>query len=198
MKHLSRAEFVDLIESAQTLPPERLRHLERCEECRAEAEALGAMRAAALEDPAPEPSPLFWDHFAARVSERVRSESAPVAATRWFPPSFATWAAAGTVVVLLVTTAVWRTTLHAPAHGSPLPVAPTVASQIVEPVDDLETDEAWAVVREAAADLNWEDADEAGIAAHPGDVEDVALQLTAAERIELARLLDADLKRNGA
>ena len=198
MKHLSRAEFVDLIESAQTLPPERVRHLERCEECRAEAEALGAMRAAALEDPAPEPSPLFWDHFSARVSERVRSESAPVAATRWFPPSFATWAAVGTVAVLLVTTAVWRTTLHAPAPSKPVPAAATVASLIAEPVDDLETDEAWAVVREAAADLNWEDADEAGITAHPGDVEDVALQLTAAERVELARLLDADLKRNGA
>jgi hypothetical protein len=198
MKHLSRVEFIDLIESAQTLPPERLRHLERCEECRAEAEALGAMRAAALEDPAPEPSPLFWDHFSARVSERVRSESAPIAATGWFPPSFATWAAAGAVAVLLVTTAVLRTTLQAPAASNPVPATPTVASQVAEPIDDLETDEAWAVVREAAADLNWEDADKAGITAHPGDVEDVALQLTAAERVELARLLDADLKRNGA
>ena len=198
MKHLSRAEFVDLIESAQTLPPERKRHVERCEECRAEAEALRAMKAAALEDTVPEPSPLFWDHFSARVSERVRSGSAPVAATRWFPPSFAAWAAAGTVALLLVSSAVWRTTLHAPAPSGPVQPAPTIASQIAEPVDDLETDEAWAVVRAAASDLNWEDADEAGITAHPGDVEDVALQLTAAERVELARLLDADLKRNGA
>jgi hypothetical protein len=65
-------------------------------------------------------------------------------------------------------------------------------------VDDLETDEAWAVVRAATADLSWEDADQAGIAAHPGDVENAALQLNAAERVELARLLSADLKRNGA
>ena len=45
--------------------------------------------------------------------------------------------------------------------------------------DDADTDEAWAVVRAAAIDLNWDDAREAGISAHPGDVERVALELSA-------------------
>ena len=198
MTHLSRTEFVDLIESSGTLPPERVRHLEDCEKCRAEAETLGSLWAAAREDRMPEPSPLFWQHFSARVSERLRSEPAPVAATRMLPLSFATWAAAAIVAGLLATTAMWRTTLHAPAPGGPLQPATVAVAQIAEPADDLESDQAWAVVRTAAADLNWEDADEAGISAHPGDVENVALQLSAAERVELARLLDADLKHNGA
>jgi hypothetical protein len=202
MNHLSRDEFVDVIESSRTVPPERLRHLEACRECRAQAEALRAVRLMATEDEAAEPSPLFWDHFAARVAEQVRGEPVPVAPARWLPGSFATWAVAGTVAVLLITTALWRTTLHAPAPAAaPIQaaVAPAVQSvEDVEPVDDLETDEAWAVVREATADLSWEDADRAGIAAHPGDVENAALQLNAAERVELARLLNADLKRNGA
>ena len=65
-------------------------------------------------------------------------------------------------------------------------------------VDDLDNDEAWAVVRAATADLVWEDAHDAGISAHPGAVENAALELNAAERIELERLLDEDMKRNGA
>ena len=63
--------------------------------------------------------------------------------------------------------------------------------------DDADTDEAWAVVRTAAIDLNWDDVREAGISAHPGDVERVALELSADERVELVRLLGEDLKRNG-
>jgi hypothetical protein len=66
------------------------------------------------------------------------------------------------------------------------------------PVDDLDSDEAWAVVRDAADDIAWEDVHDAGISPHPDDVDNAALQLNAAERVELARLLDADLKRNGA
>jgi hypothetical protein len=94
--------------------------------------------------------------------------------------------------------AVLRTTVHAPEpHGQ---TAASAAADLaaVEPVDDLDSDEAWAVVRAAAADLGWEDADAAGISAHPGDVENAALQLDSAERGELARLLDEDLKRHGA
>jgi len=202
MKHLSRDEFVDVVESSTALPPERLRHLDTCAKCREEAEALRAVRLMASEDDTSAPSPLFWDHFAARIAERVRAEPVPVAPPRWSPLSFTSWAVAGTVVVLLITTAVWRTTLHAPA---PRVVVPAQEASIavetapnVEPVDDLETDQAWAVVRAVTANLSWEEADEAGIAAHPGDVEEAALQLNAAERAELARLLNADLKRNGA
>ena len=202
MKHLSRDEFVDAIEPSTALPTDRQRHLENCRECRAEADALRAVRLMTIEDEGSEPSPLFWNHFAARVADEVRREPVPVASARWQPGSFARWTVAGTVAVLLITTAVWRTTLHAPApHAAPIQAASALTvqtAQDMEPVDDLETDEAWAVVREATADLSWEDADAAGITARPGEVEKVALQLNAAERVELARLLNADLKRNGA
>lgn len=201
MKHLSRDEFVDVVESPTELPADRLRHLDACAECRAEADNLRAVRLMASDDQPNEPSPLFWDHFAARVAERIRAEPIPIASARWAPLSLASWAVAGTVAVLLITTALWRTTLHAPAPTVVPTQATSVNAQVstdVDPVDDLDADEAWAVVRAAAANLSWEDAHEAGIAAHPGEVEDAALQLNAAERAELARLLNADLKRNGA
>jgi hypothetical protein len=67
----------------------------------------------------------------------------------------------------------------------------------VTAVDNPDTDARWAVVRVAAEDLAWEDVRDAGIAATPGAAEGVALELTADERSELARLLDREMKRNG-
>jgi len=198
MKHLNRIEFVDLVESPAALPVDRLRHVERCERCRNQADALRTVHSLARADDTPEPSPLFWDHFSARVAEQLRSQPAPAAALRWNPVPFAPWAAAGTLLVLLIGIAVLRTTLHAPAPHNRTAVSTASALSGDDPLDDPDNDEAWAVVRAAAADLGWEDAHEAGISAHPDDVENAALQLNAAERRELAHLLDEDLKRNGA
>jgi hypothetical protein len=195
-KHLSRIEFVDLVECSAALPVDRLRHLESCERCRGRAEALRTMRSIASADETPEPSPLFWTHFSARVADQLRGEPAP--ARRWSAVPFATWAAAVTIIVLLVGILVLRTTLHAPAPHGPTEVTAAADPGAVEPLDDPDNDEAWAVVRAAAADLGWEDAHEAGISAHPDEMENAALRLNAAERGELARLLDEDLKRNGA
>jgi hypothetical protein len=72
------------------------------------------------------------------------------------------------------------------------------ASDSVDPADDADTDAAWAVVRMAAQDLRWEDAHAIGITAGPGAAEGIALELTADERAELARLIDTEMKRSGA
>ncbi len=198
MKHLSEAEFVDLIESSPALPVDRALHVETCARCREEAEMIRAMRSLAAADETPEPSPLFWDHFSARVAEEVRREPSLASMGRWTLVPFAKWAAVAAVVMLLISTVVWRATLHAPAPHMPTPVSTAPQGTTVEPADDVDNDEAWAVVRAATADLAWEDAHDAGITARPGEVENEALQLNAAERIELERLLDEDMKRNGA
>jgi len=211
MKHLSRAEIVDFIEASPLLPAGRARHVSTCNECRAEADALGSMRALATTDEVPEPSPLFWDHFSARVADAIRDEApgrhadAP-AGMRWLRAPFATWAAAATMAVLVMMTVVWRTTLHAPAPAMGPAMAGTAAGKgTVAPVtdaaasdeSDVDADEAWAVVRAAAQDLRWEEAHAAGLSAHPGAAEGLALELTADERSELARLLDKELKHTG-
>ena len=203
MTHLSRSELVDLIESSPAMPAGRVRHVEACETCRAEAEALRAVMTLAQSDEGAEPSPLFWDHFAARVADAVRNE-APAASAQaglaWLRTPLATWAAASTVAVLILMTVAWRTTLHAPAPADPAqastarPGATSASTPLASGNDDVDADEAWAVVRAAAIDLRWEDAHAAGLSAHPGAIEDVALELSADERAELARLLDEDLK----
>jgi hypothetical protein len=156
---------------------------------------LRTIRSIAAEDRIPEPSPLFWDHFPARVAAALRTEPAP--AERWRAAPLATWASVAAVVTLLLSIALFRTTVHAPLSRTTVPVEQADVST-VDPVDDVESDEAWAVVRAAAADLASEDAEAAGITAHPGDIEREALRLNADERRELARLLNENLKRNGA
>ena len=64
--------------------------------------------------------------------------------------------------------------------------------------DDVEQDAAWAVVRTAADDLEYDDALAEGISARPGAFESVAMELSAAERAELVRLIEREMKRPGA
>jgi hypothetical protein len=208
MKHLNRAELVDFIETSSLLPAERARHLSTCKQCHAEADALRSTRALATTDEVPEPSPLFWDHFSARVADAVRDEEPGRdgdAATGWRRSPFATWAAVATMAVLVMMTVVWRTTLHAPAPAiGPAMAGAAAGKGTVAPAADagsneseVDADEAWAVVRAAAQDLRWEEAHAAGLIAHPGAAEGLALELTADERSELARLLDKELKHAG-
>jgi hypothetical protein len=209
MTHLNDAELVDLIEDAAQLPAHRRQHAESCATCRAHSEALRTTLAEAVLDSPPEPSPLYWDHFATRVSAAIRDEGPGSAAPRVFGRPVVTWAAAASVVLFAVMLGVWRATLDAPTPTgvavNRTKEAPLAADHRAREVpgamngsDDIEADETWAVVRTAAEDLAWEDAHAVGISAHPGSAEGIALELTPEERTELARLLDGELKRRGA
>jgi hypothetical protein len=64
--------------------------------------------------------------------------------------------------------------------------------------DDVEADEAWALVRSATEGIEWDEAAEAGITLPPGAAARAAGELTDAERTELTRLIDDEIKRTGA
>ena len=198
MNHLSHAELIDLVESAPAMDPGRRRHGATCAECRAHADDIAAAMALASEDGGGEPSPLFWNHFSARVSEAVRHEALEPRASRSWPLGGLTPWAALAAIVLIISTVVWRTTLHAPTGTTTADRAASIALDAAAPVaDDVESDQAWAIVRVAARDFDLDAAGEAGIAAHPAAVDEAVRELTSDERVELARLLNLDLRRNG-
>ena len=62
---------------------------------------------------------------------------------------------------------------------------------------DFESDEAWALVRALAEDLDDEQMNDEGVSAGSGAAERMTLQLTEAERVELARLLQEELRLAG-
>ena len=76
MTHLSTERIVDVAEGCADAASAA--HAAGCDACRAKVDALRDAWRLAEADAAPEPSPLFWPHLAARIGEAVRREPAPV------------------------------------------------------------------------------------------------------------------------
>lgn len=192
MKHLSADELVDFIEGA--LAERRAAHVATCDRCRRQADDLRAVLAEAREVEAPEPSPLFWDHFSARVHGAVAGEPEPRSFPRWLWRPAHGLVVSLALVLIVVTAALWR-----PAPG-PVP-APQMAmgssgGDPFEPPADFDAvpgDETWEMVVAVASSLAWDEAEEAGFAVRPGAADRAVFTLTAEERSELARLLEAEL-----
>ena len=189
--HFNDAEFTDLLEG--TLPAARAAHLDACPACRSQVELARTALLDATDSHDPEPSPLFWETFPARVMAAVDE---PPQGRRWFgAPVYAALALAAAAVVFAVTT------LVAPEPVPPQPAAPVTSSAApatVNEADDIDQDSAWAVVRTAAADLDYDDVLAEGISVTPGASEDAAMDLSEAERAELVRLIESEMTRTGA
>jgi hypothetical protein len=202
MRHLTEAEIVDLVDGALAL--DRQRHADSCDACRAAVASVREAVARVSDAEVPEPSPLFWDHFSARVRDAVR-ETTHEEPRRWFSGTRRAtlpWAAAGTVATAVLVVAVWVAVWRASAPDAPRPETPAAQPAIAADASgtdieafDPDTDEAWALVRTVADDVAW-DGDEApgGITVRPGSAERALANLTRAERTELARLLEAETR----
>jgi hypothetical protein len=192
MNHLSPSEFVDLVEG--TLDAPRAAHAERCEACRQSGAALRRTLELGTEfAEVPEPSPLFWEHLSARVRDAVAQEPSPTGGWwAWRPASVAFAALA--VVVIAVGPFMMRTAPVVVAPG--LPVAG--AGETPAAFDmTLETNtEVWEVLTAAAADLEWDEAREAGMVMQPAAVDRAVHRLTTDELNELGRLLQSELGRS--
>jgi len=187
-------------------------HLDACGACR---EKLAALRdalnlAAAVE--IPEPSPLFWDHFSARVQSSLQDVEPGTTLDqgtgwrRWGYGSPFVKVATATAVLLLAVIASLTLRTTAPDSTTKRPdtilgtagPAPgeSTAALIGDPNDDA--DGAWALVRDAADDVTWDDAVASGWIVPAGSADEAALTLTAEERGELVHLLLEETKRTGA
>jgi hypothetical protein len=198
MKHLEDVELVDWSDGVLAGP--RRDHAEACAECRERLSQLRADVARVAEVDVPEPSPLFWDHFQARVRDAVAAESAPSPWFAWRRSAAAVWATSAACAVILLVAVFWSAALPG-VRRQPPPVATQATDDDPLPpaLEDMGTEEEWALVTAEAEGLQWEDAPAAGLAARPGSAERVALELSVAERTELMRLLERELgSRSGA
>lgn len=201
MNHLSRSEFVDVAENR--LGGDRLRHLDACADCRREALALTDTLAAIRTEDVPEPSPLFWDHLSARISEAIDHEPLPQPAwLRWLPLGRVRVAAAGLALVVFALLAGYVGWISRSLTQPP----PSLVEQTLQDTETVDPDvldaslppDAWDVIAAAAGQLEIEEAHEAGLAPRPGPVERVTLDLTPQERGELLRLIEDEMKGNGS
>ena len=204
MSHLNTEELLDLAEGARaeaTLP-----HLASCGACRGQlAELRAAMAAAEVagpgQDDVPEPSPLFWEHFSARVREAIAAgapQPSPMTswAARWLSWKIAMPVATCLAVLLLAVAVTFRT-----EPGLTTTVEETASSTTADGIPDggvsSTDDPSWSLMTDLAGDLDWDAAVEAGLTTPAGSVDRALVDLSAEERRELQRLLKEELARSG-
>jgi hypothetical protein len=194
MTHLGSDELIDAMDGA--LDSARRGHLDVCEQCRAEASALRALMADVRASEVPEPSPLFWDRFSARVREAI-DEDTPARAPRWFEwPVFAPLAALGLVVLALVSAVPLGDNAGAPSDSTIASTNPASATTTLD-ADVVDIESQWALVADMIGELDVDAAHEAGIASRPGTADFAVLELSSGEREELIRLLKQELRVGG-
>jgi hypothetical protein len=199
MQHLRPEDLVDLADG--TRADSDVPHLASCDICRAELADLRASIALAADVEVPAPSPLFWDHFSARVSEAVKQERAAAGAGVWSWPRVLIPASAVAVAVVILSVMmnapVWAPEVQSPAETvrttvAPLPATFDVFSDAVNDPDDASL----TLVADLTADIGWDAAADAGLTP-PGSAEYAVTHLSIGELQELQRLLQRELVGRG-
>ena len=194
--HLAEHELVDALEG--TLDPQRRAHVSSCRDCAAHVDELRAIASDAATLDVPEPPAFFWSQLSARVRASIAEEPQPgpwsLAWRRWGRPAIAI-AAVAVIAGTIASLGGFR------ARNSGASAPPAVALQSLDDADvgedvfaEIDNDEAWALVRTLAEDLDHDDLEGEGVSARPGAADHLTSELTAAERIELVRLLQEQLK----
>jgi hypothetical protein len=192
MTHLTPEEFIETIDAIDaidaTKPIARIAHahLDACASCREQVEVLRRVMAdATMATPVAAPSPLFWEHFSARVHAVVEREPMPVSAwwRGWWRPALAlaTVAACGLMVVL-------GGTINERRVSGPAAVTSVASTE----AESGATDESWNFVLQIASAAP---AEELQRMASPTVDSTAAMveSLTPQERIALVRLLKAQM-----
>jgi hypothetical protein len=182
--HLTQDEQIAALDGA--LEPVRMAHAQTCDACRNAVAELRTVLARVADADVPEPSPLFWDHFSARVKQATAVDDASRRSWNWRP-----WLAAATALTALVLVVVMRlphvTQTRVPAPAQPAGVATTLASA------DSPDNEPWSAVVQAASGLSADDVQSA--LSLSADTSPLVEDLSPAERAAFVRLLHAEMER---
>ncbi len=190
MTHLSPDERLDLIESAGA--PDHP-HLSTCARCREDVEEGRAALGEARLSEVPEPSPLFWEHLSARVSEGVEDEPA---APRRFRVAWRLLVPT-TVGVIAVLFAVWFERGAARWPTGPAP-APTAAAAVETTVGTVGEDESWSMLGDLAGEFDVDTLSDSLGTSEAAGAEYGVYDLDAHERASLADLLRAEMEQGSA
>jgi hypothetical protein len=196
MRHLSQKQLVDVAEG--NAGAERARHAAACDVCRGRVESLQAALRAAGEDRIPEPSPLFWTHFAARVGAAVRGGAAP---ETWWQAWGRRWAPAGAAALLVASVGLGALLWNGQPRdsttrqGTGAAAVPPRAAVEPDAEPSATDDPSWTLMNELSADVAFDEAFAAGAIPGAGGTERALWQLSDEERGELAKILRAEMAR---
>jgi hypothetical protein len=202
-RHITPEEGIDLLDGCASDGAHA--HIEECAACRDRLAMLTASLAATRADRVPEPSPLFWAHFSARVSDAIR-QPAEVRSGRHLPSRVRWWLCQGVAVVVLAGVALVVSLRQSPSPSSSRlvsspPATAGLRTAAFDPAmsdDSLAVDAAdgpWELVAALTADVVDDGNDLAGLEPVPGSADGAVDQLSGDEQGELVRLIEAVLTR---
>lgn len=191
MTHLTPDELVDAVEDALT--PERREHLSICPACRRAVDELDHLLRVTQNVSVPEPSPLFWTHFAMRVREAIASERSAGIAAGWQPWAVVAPIAGLVVLVTVLALAISRDT-DTTAGRAPSDEVLFVSE---DPYGEAE-DPPWLFVTDVVGYVDLDEAEQAGLVIGPDATDRAITELSTDERRELFLLLQAELARAGS
>ena len=179
MRHLTPDELIDAMEGL--LAEDRQAHLSSCADCQRQVADLSNVLGDAKQQSIPEPSPLFWTYFSARVNAAI--DSAPLTAES---PGWLRWQVLLPLGAMAVAILAFAFTLKPRDVPKEIATLPAVTLEL--------PDESWTTVATLVGDIDLETASAAGVI-EPGVAEEAVLALTSEEQQELTRLLHAELLR---
>lgn len=187
--HLSSDEIIDVVEG--TSSDARAAHVEACAACRQQVDELRRVMAMASEDRVPEPSPLFWDHFSARVRRAVAEQPTP--ASRWRDLfSWRVLVPAASLFMIVAMAVGSYVTYRTQPNRLDLFVRDEATTDVAVAAQE---EAPWDLLADLTSTLDVELIVDEGIGVGPGAAERAVAQLSSEEAVELRRLLRAELGR---
>lgn len=187
-RHLTPDEFVSVADGNEA--PQMQEHLAACRSCQEEVARLKALLVDLEATPVPEPSPLFWDHFSARVRHATLDLEPPAGGadsswwwTRGWRPLAMVGALAGAVALAVVL---------GPGSVSRAPESIVADAAPSAAIIAFEEDGTWDLVVGLASELEWTDV-RAAVVPRSGTADALIDELTPEQREALVRLLQAEI-----
>jgi hypothetical protein len=195
MSHLDPEELLDIAEGASSHAP----HLDSCESCRQRLAELRVIMRTVASVEMPEPSPLFWDHFSARVRVAVAAEEPPgrTFLSVWSSRAVGPLVLAAAAALLVVAVMSSRGARSLPVSVASLPVTgvtQAVTGAAPEALIDSAVDPSFTFVADLTANMDIDTALAAGLVSD-STAEHAVAHLSQGELRELARLLKEEIAR---
>lgn len=195
MKHLSSHEIVDAVETDGALAGGLRAHLESCGQCRRQVDELREVltEARTVDAEVPEPSPLFWSHFQARVRAATSAAvSAGEARQSWWQGWRTIVLVSASAAAVVLAAFVSRGGFVDDGEPAEDVVASALSAQLAADPADADGDAVWSLVVQMAQDVPVEDLQRV-TTPRPGAADSLVEVLSLDERAELVRLLKAEM-----
>ena len=201
-QHLSPDELIEVVEDrTRLLAAGRAAHLSSCRSCRQQVQELRSVMLEASDLTVPEPSPLFWEHAAKRLSDVVATDLRSRQRGWWERLRLSHMTTAVTTASVVLAVVLGLPFLRAPSDRQAIGAGDSVDGAAERTIaaglaDDVSADEPadWALLLAVADAVEWADSETDLFMVDREALITAVFELTSDEQQALVQLLEAELE----